>query len=444
MKRLFGNLTFQVIIAIILGVIAGVLLPEFANTAKLISGTFIKLINMLIAPIVFLTIVLGIARMGDMKKVGRVGGKALLYFEVITTVAIIIGLLVANILQPGKGVKPLISQEVAEKAGSIPANEINWAEFLTHIVPQNIFEAFSKGDILQILFFAILFAIGISRMGASGHSLLNTFDKISHALFNVMKMVMKLAPLGAFGGMAYTVGTYGLQTLIPMAKIMGSIYLTCFLFIFGVLNAVCKYYKISLLSYLKYIRRELLIVFGTSSSESVLPSMMQRMEKFGCSKSVVGLVIPTGYSFNLDGTSIYLSMAFIFLAQVFNIELSLGQQLTAIGILMVTSKGAAGVTGSGFIVLSSTLAAMKIMPVENVAILLGVDRFMSEARALTNLIGNGIATIVVAKSEGEFDEGRYQQAVQAGPLAEPVEETEDPSPESFPALVISEPVSKTK
>ncbi|WP_207423577.1 C4-dicarboxylate transporter DctA [Desertivirga brevis] len=441
MKRLFGNLTFQVIIAIILGVIAGVVSPEFATTAKLISGTFIKLINMLIAPIVFLTIVLGIARMGDMKKVGRVGGKALLYFEIITTIAIVIGLLVANILQPGKGVKPLVSHDAAAKAGSLPSNEINWAEFLTHIVPQNIFEAFAKGDILQILFFAILFAIGISRMGQSGQSLLNTFDKISHALFNVMKMVMKLAPLGAFGGMAYTVGTYGLQTLLPMAKIMGSIYLTCFLFIFVVLNGVCRYYKISLLAYLKYIRRELLIVFGTSSSESVLPSMMQRMEKFGCSKSVVGLVIPTGYSFNLDGTSIYLSMAFIFLAQVFNIELSLGQQITAIGILMVTSKGAAGVTGSGFIVLSSTLAAMKIMPVENVAILLGVDRFMSEARALTNLIGNGIATIVVAKSEGEFDEARYREAIQAGPAGEVIAEDEEPNIKILPELVVP-PASK--
>ncbi|MGV3508521.1 MAG: cation:dicarboxylate symporter family transporter, partial [Sphingobacteriaceae bacterium] len=333
MNRIFKNLTFQVIVAIILGIIAGVIFPEFSNTAKLISSTFIKLINMLIAPIVFLTIVLGIARMGDMKKVGRVGGKALLYFEIVTTIAIVIGLVIANVLEPGKGVKPLVS--AAQKSPAIVNEGINWAEFLTHIVPHNIFESFSKGDILQILFFAILFAIALSNSGAAGAPLLNTFDRLSKVLFNIMKIVMKLAPIGAFGGMAYTVGTYGIQTLLPMMKIMISIYLTCILFIFVILNLICYYYKVSLWGYLKFIRREILIVLGTSSSESVLPSMMDKMEQFGCSKPVVGLVIPTGYSFNLDGTSIYLSMALIFLCQVFNVELSLGQQITAIGILMV-------------------------------------------------------------------------------------------------------------
>ncbi|WP_256011088.1 C4-dicarboxylate transporter DctA [Desertivirga xinjiangensis] len=406
MKRLAGNLTVQVIVAITTGVIVGLLAPGFAVTAKLLSGTFIKLINMLIAPIVFLTIVLGIAKMGDMKKVGRVGGKALLYFEIITTLAIIIGVILANVIKPGQGVLPVVDSAIKLPA-KIQAADFNWTEFLTHIVPENIFDAFAKGDILQILLFAVLFATGLSKMGSAGVPLLDTFERISQALFNVMKLVMKLAPLGAFGGMVYTIGTYGIQSLLPMAKIMGAIYLTCGLFVFVVLNLICRYYKISLWRYLKFIRSEILIVLGTSSSESVLPSMMQKMERFGCSKSVVGLVIPTGYSFNLDGTSIYLSMALIFLCQVFQVELSISQQLTAIGILMITSKGAAGITGSGFIVLSSTLAALKIMPVENVAILLGVDRFMSEARAITNLIGNGIASVVVANSEGEFDYNKY-------------------------------------
>lgn len=292
------------------------------------------------------------------------------------------------------------------------AGSINWTEFITHIVPHNVFEAFTKGDILQILFFAILFGYGLNKMGESGHSLLNSFDKLSKVFFNIMKIVMRLAPVGAFGGMAYSVGTYGLDTLLPMAKLMGSVYLTCAAFIFIVLNAICRYYKFSLWAYLRYIRQEILIVLGTSSSESALPSMMQKMEAFGCKKSIVGLVIPTGYSFNLDGTAIYLSMAVIFLCQVFNVELSLGEQLSVLAVLMVTSKGAAGVTGSGFIVLASTLSALKIMPVEHIAILLGVDRFMSEARAITNLIGNGIAAVVIAKSENEFDEKKYKLAVQ--------------------------------
>ncbi|RYE12001.1 MAG: cation:dicarboxylase symporter family transporter, partial [Sphingobacteriales bacterium] len=264
------------------------------------------------------------------------------------------------------------------------------------------FEAFAKGDILQILFFAILFGYGLSRLGESGKGLLATFDKISKVFFNIMKVVMSLAPIGAFGGMAYTVGKFGTDALLPMVKLMGSVYLTMFLFVFVVLNIICRIYKFSLWHYLKYIRQEILVVLGTSSSESALPSMMEKLERYGCSRSVVGLVIPTGYSFNLDGTTIYLSMSVIFLSQAFSIPLSWEQQLTIIGILMLTSKGAAAVTGGGFIVLTSTLVAIKVIPVESVAILLGVDRFMSEARAITNLIGNGVATIVIAKSEGEF------------------------------------------
>jgi aerobic C4-dicarboxylate transport protein len=279
---------------------------------------------------------------------------------------------------------------------------MKWGDFIAHIVPGNIFEAFAKGDILQILFFAILFGFGLSKMGATGQSVISTFDKLSKVFFNIMKIVMRVAPIGAFGGMAYTISTYGIATLKPLALLMGSVYLTMFLFIFVVLNIIAYLFKFSLWNYLKYIKEEILIVLGTSSSESALPGMMEKLEKFGCSKSVVGLVIPAGYSFNLDGTTIYLSMSVIFLAQVFKIDLSLGQELTIIGILMITSKGAAGVTGSGFIVLTSTLAAIKVIPVEGVAILLGVDRFMSEARAITNVIGNGVATIVVAKSEKEF------------------------------------------
>ncbi|MGF7077494.1 C4-dicarboxylate transporter DctA [Mucilaginibacter sp. 3215] len=406
MKRLLSNLTFQVLIAIALGVVAGLYVKGFAPTAELISKTFISLITMLIAPIIFLTIVLGIAGMNDMKKVGRVGGKALLYFEIVTTFALVIGVTVANIIKPGAGFENHAAKmdtgklAVYEKA----AAEMHWGDFIAHIVPSNMFDAFAKGDILQILFFAILFGFGLSRMGKSGEAVIQLFDKLSKVFFNIMKIVMKVAPIGAFAGMAFTVSKYGIQTLKPLALLMGSVYLTMFLFIFVVLNIICRLFKFSLWEYLKYIRQEILIVLGTSSSESALPAMMEKMEKFGCSKSVVGLVIPTGYSFNLDGTTIYLSMCVIFLAQVFNIPLSLGQELTIIGILMITSKGAAGVTGSGFIVLTSTLTAIKIIPVEGLAILIGVDRFMSEARAITNVIGNGVATIVIAKSEGEFVE----------------------------------------
>jgi aerobic C4-dicarboxylate transport protein len=413
MKRVVSHLTFQVLVAIVLGVLVGINFPSFAPTAKLISQTFINMISMLIAPIIFFTIVLGIAQMGDLKKVGRVGGKALLYFEIITTIAIVIGLLVANIFKPGKGVVlSAINADTSKvQAYQDSASEMNWLEFFSHIVPKNIFESFAKGDILQILFFAVLFGFALSRMGSTGSSLINTFEKLSKVIFNIMKMIMVLAPFGAFGGMAYTIGTYGLETLYPLGKLMIAVYMTMVLFIFGVLNAVCYFYKISLWQLLKYIRQEIVIVLGTSSSESVLPSMILKMEKFGCSKSVVGLVIPTGYSFNLDGTSIYLSMAVIFLSQVFNVNLTIAQQLTIIGVLMITSKGAAGVTGSGFIVLASTLTALKVVPIESIAILLGVDRFMSEARAITNLIGNAVASVVIAKSEKEFDQKAYQRAI---------------------------------
>lgn len=405
MKRLFSNLTFQVLISIILGVIVGVFFSGFAPTAKLISEKFIDMIKLLIAPIIFCTIVLGIANMHDMRKVGRVGGKAILYFEIVTTFALIIGLAVANLVKPGANFvnHPVVKENVARVADyQKAAAEMHWSEFFAHIIPSNIFDSFAKGDILQILFFAILFGYGLSRLGKKGKPLVDGIDLLSKVLFNIMRLIMYLAPIGAFAGMAYTVGTYGIHTLTPMAKLMASVYLTMALFIFVVLNIICRVFKFSLWHYLKYIRDEILLVLGTSSSESALPSMMEKMEQYGCSKSVVGLVIPTGYSFNLDGTTIYMVMAVIFLAQIFHVPLDLGQQLVIIGILMLTSKGAAAVTGGGFIVLTSTLAAIKVIPIEGMAVLLGVDRFMSEARAITNLIGNGVATIVIAKTEGEF------------------------------------------
>ncbi|WP_295791061.1 C4-dicarboxylate transporter DctA [Mucilaginibacter sp.] len=410
MKKLLLNLNFQVIAAILLGVIAGFFFKSFGPTAQTISKMFISLITMLIAPIIFLTIVLGIAGMSDMKKVGRVGGKALLYFEIVSTFALVIGIIVANLVKPGADFINTTKVDAVKLAGfQKAAAEMHWVDFVTHIIPSNVFDAFAKGDILQILLFAILFGLGLSKMGEGGQTVINLFEKISKVFFNIMHMVMRLAPIGAFAGMAYTISTYGVKTLQPLGLLMASVYITMFLFIFVALNVVCYLYKFSLWEYLKFIKDEILLVLGTSSSETALPGMMEKMEKFGCSKSVVGLVIPTGYSFNLDGTTIYLSMAVIFLAQVFKVPLSLERQVMLIGVLMITSKGAAAVTGGGFIILTSTLAALKIIPVEGVAILFGVDRFMSEARAITNMIGNGIATIVIAKSEGEFRAGELTE-----------------------------------
>jgi aerobic C4-dicarboxylate transport protein len=402
----------QVIIGIIAGVITGWLFPSFAPDAKLISETFINMIRMVIAPVIFFTIVSGIAGAGDMKKVGRVGIKSLIYFELITTLALVIGLVTANIVKPGAGVQftRTSGNQVAEIQSQ--ASGINWGEFISHIVPSNIVEAFAKGDILQVLFFSILFAIGLKQMGAAGQSILLSFEKINKVLFNVLKIIMKLSPIGAFGGMAYTIGKFGFGTLAVLGKLLVTFYLTGFVFIFVVLNLVCRYYKISLWKLLGYIREEILIVLGSSSSEAVLPSIMQKLTDAGCEKEVVGLVIPTGYSFNLDGTTIYLSMSVIFLAQVFGIELSLAQQLTVIGILLLTSKGAAGVTGSGFIVLASTLSALPVIPIEGLALLIGVDRFMSEGRAIINFIGNTVATVVIARSEKEIDMVRYREIVE--------------------------------
>jgi aerobic C4-dicarboxylate transport protein len=402
----------QVLIGIVLGVLVGWAFPLFAPYAKLMSETFINMIKMVIAPIIFFTIVAGVAGAGDMKKVGRVGLKSLIYFEVVTTVALIIGLITANLFKPGAGVH--YTKTATEQVTQITtgAKDLNWGEFFSHIVPSNIFEAFAKGDILQILFFSILFAIGLKHMGGAGTSILISFEKINKVLFNILKMIMKLSPIGAFGGMAYTIGKFGFGTLVVLGKLLLTFYLTGIVFIFVVLNLICRYNGISLWKLLGYIKEEILIVLGSSSSEAALPSVMQKLTDAGCEKEVVGLVIPTGYSFNLDGTTIYLSMCVIFLAQVFGIDLSLGQQLTVIFILLLTSKGAAGVTGSGFIVLASTLSALKVIPLEGLALLIGVDRFMSEGRAIINFIGNSIATVIIAKSENEIDMVKYKMVVE--------------------------------
>ena len=418
MRKLSRNLTFQVLVAIVLGILTGIFFPDTAAKLRPISEVFINMIKMVIAPIIFLTIVLGIGNMGNLKKVGRVGGKALLYFEIVTTFALIIGVVAANALKPGSGINMAALAKGDIRTYTQQAAEINWVNYFTHIVPSSVIDAFAKGDILQVLFFSVLFGVAVTKVGETGKAIIHFFEKLASIFFSILAMIMKLAPLGAFGGMAFTIGKYGLDTLIPLGKLMLIVYLTMFLFIFVVLNLILAYYKVSLWKYLKHIKEELLIVLGTSSSESALPQIMAKLERMGCSKSVVGLVVPTGYSFNLDGTSIYLSISVIFLAQVFDINLSLTQEITIIAILMLTSKGAAGITGSGFIVLASTITATNIIPVEGLALLLGVDRFMSEARAITNIIGNGVASIVIAKSENEFDTSKQQTAFSGRVLTE--------------------------
>ncbi|KGO93254.1 cation:dicarboxylate symporter family transporter [Flavobacterium subsaxonicum] len=383
------NLTFWVLIAIIAGVLLGHFHPKEGMQMKIVGDAFISIIKVFIAPIIFLTIVLGISGMGDLKKVGRIGIKALLYFEVVTTFALAIGIAVAYFIQPGKIDRTGLDMEDATKYTTAAPKEFNWLTF------------FMDNLTLQVLLAAIIVGIIVNYL-KQRESVIAVLYKLSGYVFKALKWVMYLAPLGAFGGMAYTIGKFGLHTLLPLGKLMLTVYVTMAIFIFVILGSIMRYYKMSIWSFLKYIKAELLIVLGTSSSEAALPNLMEKLEKMGCSKPVVGLVVPTGYSFNLDGTSIYLSMSVIFLAQLYDVHLSFAEILTIIGLLMITSKGAAGVTGSGFIVLASTLTAIGKIPVEGLAFLLGVDKFMSEARAITNFIGNGVATIVISKSEREF------------------------------------------
>ena len=418
MKKVFTNLTFWVLIAITAAILIGHFAPSLAlrpvlshpikmkmlgqeinigaTLSEFLAGIFISAVKLLINPIIFLTITVGIISMGELKKVGRVGAKAVIYFEIVTTFALLIGVAVALIIKPGRGIvtNNMKSTDISKYAHT----EFSWLKFL------------KENSTLQVLIAAVM--IGIILNGIKHHEKVADFLRfLAKYVFKILHIIMIAAPIGAFGGMAFTISKYGLSTLIPLAKLMATVYVTMIIFIFGALWLILRYYRVSVLKYLNYIREELLVVLGTSSSEAALPSLMEKLEHMGCSKSVVGLVVPAGYSFNLDGTTIYLSMCIIFLAQAFNVHLTMAQIFSIIGILMITSKGAAGVTGSGFVVLASTLTAIKVIPLEGLALLLGVDRFMSEARALTNFIGNGVATIWIANNEKEFDRAKMNKAL---------------------------------
>ena len=418
MKTLLRSLYFQVIVAIVLGVLLGALYPQVGAAMKPFGDAFIKLIKMLIAPVIFCTVVAGIAGVEDVKKVGKTGGLALIYFEVMSTVSLVLGLVMVNILRPGNGMnidpRTLDAGSLAAYTG--PKQLQSVTEFLMNVIPVTVVDAFAKGEILQVLLFAVLFGFALQRLGKRGAPMLAFIDELSRVLFGIVAIIMKLAPLGAFGAMAFTVGKYGFGSLVSLGLLMGCFYATCGVFVFGALGLVARLHGFSIWQFVKYIGDELFIVLGTSSSESVLPRMIAKLERIGAGKSVVGLVIPAGYSFNLDGTSIYLTMATLFIAQATNTPMSLPQQLTLLAVLLLTSKGAAGVTGSGFIVLAATLSTVGTLPVAGLALILGIDRFMSEARALTNVIVNGVATLVVAKWTGELDVVTMQHELGAEPM----------------------------
>ncbi|MDO8652121.1 MAG: dicarboxylate/amino acid:cation symporter [Undibacterium sp.] len=419
-QPLYKSLYFQVITAIVIGVLLGHFYPESGAAMKPLGDGFIKLIKMMIAPIIFCTVVIGIAGMEDMKKVGKTGGMALLYFEVVSTLALIIGLIMVNVLHPGAGmnidVQTLDTKGIA--AFVAPGKMQTTNDFFMSIIPTTVVDAFAKGEILQVLMFSVMFGFALHRFGGRGTMVFDLVEKSSHVLFVIVGYIMKLAPIGAFGAMAFTIGKFGISSLLSLGYLMGTFYATCLIFIFGVLGTIARMHGFSVWKFIKYIKEELLIVLGTSSSESVLPRMMVKLENLGVKKSVVGLVIPTGYSFNLDGTSIYLTMAAVFIAQATNTPMSITQQVTLLAVLLLTSKGAAGITGSGFIVLAATLSAVGGVPVAGLALILGIDRFMSEARALTNLIGNGVATIVVGKWGNDVDMVRLQQCLNKETVAE--------------------------
>lgn len=413
-RPLYASLYFQVIVAVVLGVLLGVLAPASAVAMKPLGDAFIKLIKMIIAPVIFCTVVTGIAGMEDMKKLGRTGFYALLYFEVMSTLALVVGLLVVNLIKPGAGlhIDPATLDPAAIAAYAGPERMSGPVDFLLDIIPATLLGAFTSGNILQVLLVSLLFGFALHQVGGRDSAVFHFVERLSGILFAIVGLIMRLAPLGAFGAMAFTIGRYGAGSLWSLAHLMGAFYLTCLIFVFGVLGVVARCNGFRIWRFVSTIREELLVVLGTSSSEAVLPRMMQRLESLGASKSVVGLVIPTGYSFNLDGTAIYLTMAAVFIAQATDTPLGIGQQLTLLAVLLVTSKGAAGVTGSGFIVLAATLSAVGGLPVAGVALILGIDRFMSEARALTNLVGNGVATLVVARWCGELDAERLRQGLE--------------------------------
>jgi aerobic C4-dicarboxylate transport protein len=415
-KPLYQSLYFQVIVAIVIGVALGHFYPDVGTAMKPLGDGFIKLIKMLIAPIIFCTVVIGIAGMEDMKKVGKTGGLALLYFEVVSTLALIIGLIVVNVVKPGVGmnIDPDTLDTAAVTSYIGPANDMSAIEFMLNVIPTTLVDAFARGEILQVLLIAVLFGFALHKLGGRTSLVFEFIEKFSHVLFVIVGFIMRVAPIGAFGAMAFTIGNYGIASLLSLGKLMATFYLTCLLFIVLVLGLIARLHGFSLRKFIHYIREELLIVLGTSSSESALPRLIAKLEKLGVQKTVVGLVVPTGYSFNLDGTSIYLVMAAVFIAQATNTPLDIMQQLGLLAVLLLTSKGAAGITGSGFIVLAATLAAVGDVPVTGLALILGIDRFMSEARALTNLIGNGVATIVVGKWTGDLDTVQLQRELDNG------------------------------
>ena len=404
-QPLYKSLYVQVLVAITIGILLGHFYPETGVALKPFGDGFVKLIKMVIAPIIFCTVVSGIAGMQSMKSVGKTGGYALLYFEIVSTIALIIGLIVVNVVKPGAGMHIDVSTLNASSVAAYAAAgaQQTTVGFLLNVIPNTVVGAFANGDILQVLMFSVLFGFALHRLGSYGKPLLDMIDRFAHVMFNIINMIMKLAPLGAFGAMAFTIGQYGVGSLVQLGYLMACFYITCLLFVLVVLGGICRAHGFSVLKLIRYIREELLIVLGTSSSESALPRMLAKMERLGAKKSVVGLVIPTGYSFNLDGTSIYLTMAAVFIAQATDTTMDITHQITLLLVLLVASKGAAGVTGSGFIVLAATLSAVGHLPVAGLALILGIDRFMSEARALTNLIGNAVATVVVAKWVKEMD-----------------------------------------
>ncbi len=406
MRRPFYRILYvQVLIAIAIGIFLGVANPDWAVAMRPLGDGFIKLVKMIIPLVIFCTVVSGIAGMNDTKKVGRVGGKAILYFEVVSTFALVIGLIVANTLRPGAGFETdLTHVNTKEIAGySARAHDQSIMDFILNIIPTTVVDAFAKGDILQVLLFAILFGFALSALGERGAGVRDGIDSVAAVIFRILNFIMRIAPIGAFGAMAFTIGRYGLDALLPLVKLIGAFYLTAVLFVVIVLGLIARAVGFSIFRFVNHIKEELLIVLGTSSSESALPSLMDKLEKLGCSKSVVGLVVPAGYSFNLDGTNIYITMAALFIAQATNTDLTLTQELTLLGVAMITSKGATGVTGSGFVTLAATIAVVPTIPIEGMALILGIDRFMSECRALTNFIGNGVATVVVSHWEKELD-----------------------------------------
>jgi aerobic C4-dicarboxylate transport protein len=424
-KPLYTHLYAQVLAGIALGVLLGFFFPRAGAAMKPLGDGFIRLIRMIIAPLVFGTVVVGIAKMGDMKNVGRIGIRALVYFEVVSTIALLIGLVVVNLYEPGSGINadPATLDQASVASYATSAQHLSAVEFVMNIIPATVVGAFAQGEILQVLLISLLFGLALVHVGERGRGLVGLIDEVTHALFGVVALVMRLAPIGAFGGIAFTIGEYGIGTLLSLGKLMAGFYLTCLIFVFLVLGGIARWTGFSLFRFLVYIREEILIVLGTSSSESVLPRMMAKLEHLGCQKSVVGLVIPTGYSFNLDGTSIYMTMAAVFIAQATNTDLTIGQQVGMLAVLLLTSKGAAAVAGGGFVTLAATLSTIPTVPVAGLALLIGIDRFMSEARAITNLIGNGVGTVVVARWNGALD-GRRMNRVLGGATAEELEEPE--------------------